>query len=248
MKGLKGSGGYTIIETMFFLVVSLALFASVVGVYASQNRRTQFTQSVNNFDQKIRDVLNDVETGYYPTLDNVRCSASGGGVSIETAEAGETIGQGTNDGCVFAGKAIQLYPPNSGDYDIYTLAANRDATSISSSGARAITSVFDKGSLGAGLEISEIKTSTGSHSGLAVVSSFGEDVSAGNSGRGNRTLLATLNGSIASGMPLSITTSNTAQGVLICLQEPGGGRTATILVGGNDEARTVVNIDGECSF
>lgn len=242
------AGGYTIIEAMFFLVISAALFASVVGVYASQNRRTQFYQSVQNFDQKIRDILNDVETGYYPSSDNITCSQSGGGLQIGAG----TVEQGTNQDCVFAGKVLQLQPPSSGDYTIFTLAGLREATSIDDAAARAAVDLGEIGTLSAGLLVTNVITPSGSHSGLAILSSFGDDVSQGDSGRGNRTTLGVVDDPVAGDGSVALDSSSVARasdrGILICLQEPGNGRMATILVGGNAEAGTIVTVDGECTF
>lgn len=246
MKRLHGIGGYTIIETLIFLVVSAALFFSVIGVYTVQNRRTQFYQSVQTFDQKVRDVLNDVDSGFYPTLNNIVCTDSGGTVAVSEG----SVEQGKNQACVFAGKALQLNQ-NSGNYDIYTLAGRRAATTIDDAGARAITFLRDRGFLSAGLVVTDVKTAAGTHSGLAVLSNFGEEVGSGDSGVGNRTALATIDTPVGNDGSISLSSANIAQadrGILICLQEEGGGRKATILVGGSAQSGTEVTVDGECTI
>lgn len=246
MKRLSGTGGYTIVEALIFLVVSASLFASVIGVYSVQNRRTQFYQSVQSFDQKIRDLLNDVDTGFYPTLNNITCTAAGSTVTI-TQEPAE---QGKNQDCVFAGKVLQL-TPNSGTYDIYTLAGARQATTIDDAGAKAITFLRDRGALSGGLVVTNVRTVSGTHRGLAVLSSFGDDVSSGSSSVGNRTSLATVNGAVGGDGTIAMGSGNISQanrGVLICLREGNNGRRATILVGGGAQNGTQVTIDGECTI
>ena len=74
MKPTMARGGYTIIEVMIFLTVSAVLFVSVVGAMSAQSRRKQFTESVETFNQKLTHILNDVDTGYFPSNSDFKCT------------------------------------------------------------------------------------------------------------------------------------------------------------------------------
>ena len=108
--------GYTIIEVIIVLTVSAALFATTVVSFNQQNRRTQYTESVETFAQKIKDVLNDVETGYYPTSETTKCSVVSGEPRVEPA--GSVVEQGTNIGCTFLGKALHFKTDSFSSYTI----------------------------------------------------------------------------------------------------------------------------------
>lgn len=234
-----GSDGYTIIEVMIFLVISMAMFASVVTMMSTQNRRNQFTESVNTFNQKLQDIMNDVDTGYFPSND-IDCNGS--------ASAG---GQGTNSDCVYMGKAIQFAPQGKPDgYTIYTLVGDREyldgaekkvVTKIEDSDLRGIDQ-NESGSLSADVEITRVIRAgdTTPQGGLAILAGFAKSSSTSATGVETGSTKSTLAGvgggtladrSVFVGQ-LSPTGVVPTSEILICLQEKGGGRKATIQIGG----------------
>lgn len=239
-KNQKSSGGYTIVETVIVMVVSLGIFASVAGVITYQNRRTQFTESVQTFQLRLQDILNDVETGFYPTVNNIRC-VPGDPVTITQV----STPQGTNSGCVFVGKVIQF---NGSDFEGYTLAGNREADSLDEANPRAVTFVKDVGSLSAQVDVVKAVAKarpSESLSGFGIISSFGPG-SGSASGVGTRTSLATLrSGALNTGNGQIDLTNNdvnyASQGITLCLSD--GDRKATIVVGGINDQDPVVTID-----
>lgn len=227
-KNKKETHGYTIIEVMIFLIVSMGLFSGAFLMVNTQSRRTAFTQSVQTFDQEMRDVLNDVETGFYPG----------------------SPGQGTNAGFITIGKAVQFDGSN---FEVFTIAGNRladgeDVSSISEVDPYAVESPISRGSLSAQLEVTRVVPAGGGSNlrGFAVLSGFGQ--ASQQSGLTTRSSLATLRNGISGGAGISLTNtdiSNAANGILICLQEQGGGREATVRIGGGIQGGTSATIYAE---
>lgn len=131
------SSGYTIIETMIFLVITGALLASALYFLTGQQTRTQFNQGLREMDAQIRGTLNEVESGYFDDRGGFTCTA-GPGATLTIASGGSAA-QGTNQDCVFMGKVIQFGPSNGGgcsgdneneckDYAVHTVVGKRTVT------------------------------------------------------------------------------------------------------------------------
>jgi type II secretory pathway pseudopilin PulG len=99
--------GYTILETMIFLAVSSALFVSAMTAVSGQQVKTQFSQSVRDFDTRIRDIVNQVSTGTYEDASMVHCAVNPAGSGVIFSSSG-TDQTGKNTDCVFIGKVLQL--------------------------------------------------------------------------------------------------------------------------------------------
>ncbi len=250
MKPLRvGSNGYTIIEVMFFLVISMGMFAAVVTTMTTQNRRNQFTESVNTFNQKLQDIMNDVDTGYFPSND-INCNDS-------------ATEQGTNSDCTYMGKAIQFAPVGDpSNYVVYTLVGDREysdggskkvVTSLDHSNIRGINQ-RESGNLSAEVEVVKVARGDGTpQGGLAVLAGLAKSSETSASGveSGNtRSTLAGVNGSLGISESVFMNQLNAAgisplSEVLICLQEKDSGRKATIQIGGAGvgQLSTQVTID-----
>lgn len=98
--------GYTIVETMIFLAVSGFLFASAMLLVGGQQKNTEFTTTVRDFDSKLQSVINNVSNGYYNNTGSTSCTVSGGVITV-TANGGTA---GTNQDCTFVGQYISLKP------------------------------------------------------------------------------------------------------------------------------------------
>ncbi len=147
----KANTGYTIVETIIFLAVSGMLLVSVGTMINGRQERTRFSQSIDNMSQNLRDVLNDVSVGYFPSNNNVRCTPNGSVPPNNLSfVVDDTVEQGKNTGCVFIGKILE-FPPDSTDYNIYTAVSNKDATSLSES-------VIEMLNRGSNPGVSDIKT------------------------------------------------------------------------------------------
>lgn len=260
-------GGYTIIEVMIFLVVSTALLSSVMALVNGKQERTRFTQTANAFEQDIRDILNDVSTGYYPSAGNsdfeCQSTISGSGYSVNFSRVGTaSVEQGANVGCVFLGKAIRLGAPNRTDYQTYTMVAARNAAGLEEADTKLLgllgnPGLVDNDVIPADVEIVDVISKTDSTrnvSGIALVSEFSQVSQLNNAVTGNAakvTLYEVLDNfdSNAGRAPApGISGMEVAeQGLIICLQQSGsGGRKAALVLGaGGQQLTTEVKIDSE---
>lgn len=118
--------GYTIVEVMIFLAVSGALLAGALALVSGQRQRTEFSSAVRELDSQIRDVMNDVSTGYYSRTANFSCSAGAGGPVISVPPSGDNS-QGSNEGCIFLGRGLQFTEGD--DYITHTIVGLRQAGS-----------------------------------------------------------------------------------------------------------------------
>jgi type II secretory pathway pseudopilin PulG len=116
------SGGYTIIEVMIFLVVTATLLISAMAVFNGRQGRTEYVQSARETDQQLLTIINEVATGYFPDQGNFSCSTSGGRPVIDTTTSES---QGTNENCIFLGKAILFDQANPDVYSVYPVAGAR---------------------------------------------------------------------------------------------------------------------------
>lgn len=255
------SGGYTIIEVMIFLIVSSALLTSVMAVMSGRQERIRFTQSVESFDQKMRDILNDVSTGYYPSANNVVCTSTVANdvqLSTGTAEQG-TNAQSKDSGCVFLGKAIELGAPSPMDYSAYTMVAAKNATGLADAGTKLLgmspnPGIVDRHRLLADVEIKHVISQTDSTrniKGISVVSEFSQRSVLDNSVSGNagKVTLYEVIDDFAANAGKASTPGNSrmelaTDGLLLCLQQGGNGRKAAIYLGkGGQQLATEVIID-----
>jgi type II secretory pathway pseudopilin PulG len=261
-------GGYTILEVIIVLTVSSMLFAASIVGFNQQNRRTQFTDSVNNFAQNIQDVLNDVETGFYPSNNSFSCTALAAGFPIPSPTAAQ---QGTNESCIFVGKAIQFAPgpsspTNKANIDIYTIIGRRlvenstkPVSSINDAKPIGLDNLVDRKTLSAGVEIISVKQAVSgqAYSGIAMVSTSGTGGGI-NTGLNARASLASIAGNInnTKGTFLNniraINSSNVDQardGIYICVKEGGTGGRSAIIELATDRSQIIVNtkVDAPCT-
>jgi Tfp pilus assembly protein PilV len=114
--------GFTIVEVMIVLVVTLAIFASAVGLISGRVAAASFTDEMQQVQSQMQSIVNDVASGYYSD-DNSQftCAPSAYGISISIGNTGSTaVDQATNnDGCTYLGRAVQF---TSGDtYYVYSV-------------------------------------------------------------------------------------------------------------------------------
>jgi len=140
----RHSRGFTIVETMIVLAVSMALFISAVALINGKQNVTAFNQSVGDVKTALQQIINQVGSGYYPSTGTVQCTAPGGNLTLG---GGGSDTQGRSADCLFMGQVIQFGVPSansaSQDYNIYTLVGLRSGVtgsqiSLSASQARVI--------------------------------------------------------------------------------------------------------------
>jgi prepilin-type N-terminal cleavage/methylation domain-containing protein len=102
--GVHKSAGFTIVEVMIVLAVTSLLFISAAAAISGRTGKTQFQQSINDIVTALRQNINSTAIGYYPNASNFKCTNSSGTMTV----AGGANTQGTNNDCIFLGKAIQF--------------------------------------------------------------------------------------------------------------------------------------------
>ncbi len=118
--------GYTILEVLIFLAVSSLMFVSAMRAISGRQNQVQFAQSVKEFDAKLKDVINDVTTSYYPTNKTVDCLISAGGDVVIDDATNEALG--TDDDCIYVGKVIHFQINNNNTaMKIFAMAGKRYA-------------------------------------------------------------------------------------------------------------------------
>ncbi len=269
--------GYTILEVLIFLSVSSLMFVTAMRTINGRQKQVQFTQSIQEFDAKIRDIINDVTTGYYPTNETVNCNVIGDDVEI-IESTGEKLG--TNDECIYVGKVIH-FKSNGDDtaMKIYAMAGKRysssDSTpsdSISDAKPKAVslpgnsnfTETAENFITLYGLKVTRVFrpisdivfTDYGS---LAFMSYFGGSgvseaqavqiggISGSIMGSNELSSLSIINqitdnpGNGPS-PPTGYFESNTAEGIVICL-EGSGGKKASLTVDAGGDNSTILQVD-----
>jgi len=227
--------------------------AAVIG-YSQQNRRTEFSHAIRELEVTLQDVLNDVGTGYYPNSNNIQCSAGSSGPTIVP----DSQKQGTNQDCIFVGRALNL-PSASGDstFEIYTIAGlrnvagiNEPVRTIDEAKPRAISGIpgsEETKTLHGSIDIKKVIVGDGSDpssdesQGFAVVSGFGGSQLSGSGATTNQVKIASINPGhdFTSETGPTIGLANLDKKITICIEEAGGGRQAAITIG---EAFSKLNI------
>lgn len=117
-------GGYTLVEVLIF--VGLTSFLLVIGITNINRSRdhNEFSQAVRDLESRIRDIINDVPTGYFPTNDDLSCTVLPGPRPTISGAGGNGLGK--SEVCLYVGKALQFAPDGNDDQIlIYTLAGRR---------------------------------------------------------------------------------------------------------------------------
>lgn len=247
------NGGYTIIEVMIFLLISSALLGSTTIMLSGRQERIRFTNAVESFDTKFKDLLNDVSTGYYPTDQSFSCRLVGpaGSEDITFPPLGGPAEQGTNTGCLFLGRATQLTPGR--NFDTFTIVGSQKGTDLTSAkaellGAGSNPGVVARDTFDADLEIVRTISLIDSTEilGIAMISEFSQTAAVTNKVTGNAAHVTLYE--ILPGIPPGTFEANAGKpspamrsadkGVLVCLQQggvSGNGRKAAIIIGGNGQ-------------
>lgn len=241
MKRQKHLAGYTIIEVMMFLIVSSGLLVSTTAAVSGRQERIRFSQNTELFEQRIKDLLNDISTGYYPSANNIRCTSVGSVLTVTSAAAEK----GTNTGCVFLGKAIQFGPGS--QYNAYTMVASKNATSLADAGTRLLgvtptPGLVENESINSDLQVTKIVSLTDTSrnvAGIALVSDFTKTSSVGSKVSGNaaRVTLYEVPPSFTANAGTSAMNAG-SQGVLLCLQQGSNGRVASLEINAYTQSLT----------
>lgn len=124
-----GYSGYTLIEVMIFIAATSFLLVIALTNIGGRQAQVQFSQGVRDLESKLNDIINDVSTGYFPTNTTLTCDATAPGRPIIGGSGAGNDGLGTDEDCLYAGKALQFSP--GGDDNkvlVYSLAGRRNVS------------------------------------------------------------------------------------------------------------------------
>ncbi len=114
----KAQSGYTIIEVLIVLGISGILFVSAATVFTAGRKGTEFSQSIYDIQSKIKQYAVQVSTGNFLESTQYVCSRdlSSGRAKLSLPAAGVSATAGSNEDCIYLGKA---FLPVVGTSDIY---------------------------------------------------------------------------------------------------------------------------------
>jgi hypothetical protein len=123
----KARGGFTIVETLIFLAVSGAMFVIAFYGMRGQQDSVGFRQSLNGMEQKIREIYNNVDNGYFGSIGQYACTATAPNyhVVIAASVPNATTSGGDSGDCIFIGKTVDFINDNHTQMNIETLIGSR---------------------------------------------------------------------------------------------------------------------------
>ncbi|MBI4034602.1 prepilin-type N-terminal cleavage/methylation domain-containing protein [Candidatus Saccharibacteria bacterium] len=100
--------GYTVIEVLIVLAATGMLLTMATYLLKNQTGETTFLQSLRDIQSKIETVISSVNNSLFPNANNYTCSLQPGNDNVQraTLKAETSSGIGTNDDCLFLGKAL----------------------------------------------------------------------------------------------------------------------------------------------
>ena len=117
---LKRLGGFTIVEVLVVLAISGALLASSLALVANLQPEADFTQSMYDMKSKIENSIRGASNTNYPNTTQFDCIKSANKPTLVSVIAPATHEPGTNQDCIFLGKALAI-PLNAGTLYIYSI-------------------------------------------------------------------------------------------------------------------------------
>lgn len=118
--------GYTIVEVLIVIAISGALLAAASLLLKGQQSETIFQQSLSDINSKIQNTVKGVSNSLFPNSSQYTCSLQAGtdGVKRATLKKEAGGGVGTNQDCLFLGKALQVIK-GQGAINIYSVLGGR---------------------------------------------------------------------------------------------------------------------------
>jgi type II secretory pathway pseudopilin PulG len=246
------TGGFTITEVMIFLAVSSGLFLIIATQINGQQSRSDFGQTVHDFETRLQDLANDVSTGFYNNNDTFSCTATPGTAPVLGPPVADN--QGRNTGCILVGEVVDM-PINSPNYSIYPLAGTqktvaagqiRDVGNLTEALPTKVTAATLTDSIGHDLIIKKVTYNLGVGElpgyGVAFVTTFGIQGAGGlGSSDINVNLLPLSSGVLGTSLSVWPAIFGSAGGarVTICIQDgTSPSRHAEVVLGGKGRQLT----------
>lgn len=260
----RGPRGFTVIEVLVVLAVTGGLFIGAALLIAGRQQQTEFNQAIRQVQSQIQQIINNVQTGHYPSTNSFQCTATASGPSFT---AGTGTQQGANSGCIFLGEAMQFKVAGTRpeQFSVFSLAGLQksganEVTSLAQAMPKAIPGITTSQELQGGLSTVDmwyvsggVKRSIGvvafvnslaQFSGGSIVSGTQQvNVVPVDDNQANSALDKT-NEQAASAIDASLATSpvNPASGVFLCF-ESGGTRQSGLITIGTNARQLSVTLD-----
>lgn len=236
-----------------FFTISAVIFFILAGTFTTQQRRTEFTTAARDVEMNIRDLANDVTTGYYSNSGDFSCTVANPTTAssppIFTAP-GPVSKQGEHQDCIFLGRTF--YKTNANTYKFNVVAGRRlDATGeLTADYNEALPTVVSGGSaeqtfnLPTGVEFDSVKIQGGGDlDGFAFLSSLSDTTADAASPTAN--LFAFHQGgdlsahvSAIKDAASSTNTKNPTTGIIVCLKDSSTSLKAAIRIGKNNNRQS----------
>lgn len=226
----KTSDGFTIVEALIVLAVTGVLFVSIIGVVSGKQSKAQFTQGINSIRDEIEQVINEVQSGYYPEVDTA---------------------QGTKQDYMTIGKVIQFNDPSGSDperYSVYSVITNKNVKEITSdSTIQIVDAATQVNSLKYGLTTKWMRIGGAGGSNLSskaigILTYFtASNMAVAGHEAGSQTtqiVPITTTGDIGSGLAESYTGRNPESGVEVCF-DGNNGQSGLVTIGSNQQSNSV---------
>jgi type II secretory pathway pseudopilin PulG len=264
--GKTAAAGYTIIEVMIFLAISGSMLAMATASFGGRDADVRFSQSVRDFDSRLRDIMNDISTGYYQTAGTIGCdvATSVGARPVINYTTRPVGGLGTSEKCVFSGKILHFRysasAPTS-DFNIYDVVTRKYVesgalpSSLETARPVIVANSPAPNSLQSGLQVTKIATVGSPNLSLGAFGIFTDanktSMVNGTSEVETTSVLALSNSTSnqpASGIEALVsaiggmTAQTDATRVVVCLSDGDPTHKASITLGGN-ELSTQVDFD-----
>jgi type II secretory pathway pseudopilin PulG len=138
MKG-GTAAGYTIVEVLIVLAVSMMLLVSAGFFISRRQAKTEFAQAIRSLQGEIQQTMNEVASGYYPNLSGINCFVTPPNTIMLNSNPGNDT-QGSNKDCIFLGRVLQFNTdsPNRDTYNVFTVVGLNNQTSYGGANPRVI--------------------------------------------------------------------------------------------------------------
>jgi hypothetical protein len=138
-------GGYTLIEVMLFLAISLAILVTSIVVVGGQEAHAEFSTSMNEINGKVQQWIDEVANGYSANGSSNSSAIGNYTCSLGTVEKQNNTpvlslspsggnARGANPECIFLGKVIQINNQDQYSDSIYAYTMLGRRTSVDTDG------------------------------------------------------------------------------------------------------------------
>lgn len=256
----QNHAGFTIVEVLVVLAVTGALFVSAAVAISGRTNKTQFQQSINDVVTMLSQSINSTSIGYYPNTSDFTCQNVSNVLVLKTG----TNHQGTNNDCIFLGKATQFGVSSTDPQQVATFpiaalrtdSTGQDVHDLASADPTVIPNGESTDPLLYGLTVSKMYYNNdptkqiGAFAIITDLSNYSYSNSFLQSGSQQMILVPILNTSLGATIPSTATAINAnlklstaaTSGVQICLDSGTTNQSGLVTIGGSGGQQLTVSV------